>query len=391
MAHLPAPQLRAFAIYSLIALALIIAVCAKRVDIASQGKPALDFSNIVVSDFMNDWTAAHLVQMGDVATIFNPKAYSAFMDALWGAPVEWHVWSYPPHLLLLIPPLAHFSYPVAWLLWSMLGLLGYYAVLRLAAPTVPKAWQILLTFSPAAMVCLLHGQTGLFCASFLLGGLFLLPKRPYLAGILFGLLTLKPHLGVLLVPLLLMRGEWKAIATASLTAATLILMSILSFGVEPWLAYFTTTREIHVGFLEDFHGFYLNMMPGIIPALRALGVSMEAAWPIYAVLAIPSAIAALWLVKREGLSPRAVFAFALVTLIATPYGFNYDMTSISLAMGIYLLHQSTQTARALTLYRLLWLAPALVYLVNFIQLPIVPILLLGAVFLLVREHKVAAT
>lgn len=391
MAHFPAPQLRAFAIYSLIALALIIAVCAKRVDIASQGKPALDFSNIVVSDFMNDWTAAHLVQMGDVATIFNPKAYSAFMDELWGTPVEWHVWSYPPHLLLLIPPLAHFSYPIAWLLWSMLGLLGYYAVLRLAAPTAPKAWQILLTFSPAAMVCLLHGQTGLFCASFLLGGLFLLPKRPYLAGILFGLLTLKPHLGVLLVPLLLMRGEWKAIATASLTAAMLILMSILSFGVEPWLAYFTTTREIHVGFLEDFHGFYVNMMPGIIPALRTLGVSMEAAWPIYAVLAIPSAIAALWLVKREGLSPRAVFAFALATLIATPYGFNYDMTSISLAMGIYLLHRTTQTARALTLYRLLWLAPALVYLVNFVRLPIVPILLLGAVFLLVREHKVAAT
>ena len=159
---------------------------------------------------------------------------------------------------------------------------------------------------------------------------------------------------------------------------------------EP-LAYFTTTREIHVGFLEDFHGFYVNMMPGIIPALRTLGVSMEAAWPIYAMLAIPSAIAALWLAKREGLSPRAVFAFALATLIATPYGFNYDMTSISLAMGIYLLHQSTQTARTLTLYRLLWLAPALVYLVNFIQLPIVPILLLGAVFLLVREHKAAAT
>lgn len=64
----------------------------------------------------------------------------------------------------------------------------------------------------------------------------LLERSALLAGILFGLLTFKPQLGVLL-PLALLAGrQWRAFIAAAATAAVLFAASVILFGANVWLA-----------------------------------------------------------------------------------------------------------------------------------------------------------
>ena len=57
--------------------------------------------------------------------------------------------------------------------------------------------------APVTMVCVMHGHNGFLTALLLGGGLLLLDKRPFAAGLLLGCLVYKPQFALLL-PLLLL-------------------------------------------------------------------------------------------------------------------------------------------------------------------------------------------
>ena len=71
------------------------------------------------------------------------------------------------------------------------------AARALVAPFHPR-WVWPAIAFPPVFLCLMQGQTGLLAAALLGGGLLALRPRPVLAGVLFGLLTVKPQLGLLL-------------------------------------------------------------------------------------------------------------------------------------------------------------------------------------------------
>ncbi|MGN5509364.1 glycosyltransferase 87 family protein, partial [Campylobacter coli] len=76
-----------------------------------------------------------------------------------------------------------------------------------------KAWsgQNLLLASaafPAVWVTEGHGQNAFLTTALMGAGLAGLETRPWLAGVAFGLLTFKPHLGLLIPVLLLLNGRW---------------------------------------------------------------------------------------------------------------------------------------------------------------------------------------
>ena len=80
------------------------------------------------------------------------------------------------------------------------------------------------------MINAFFGQNGAFTAALLVGGLLAAPKRPILAGVLFGLLTVKPQLGILIPFCLLASRNWRAFASAAVTTVTLVLLTGLAFG-----------------------------------------------------------------------------------------------------------------------------------------------------------------
>ena len=69
-----------------------------------------------------------------------------------------------------------------------------------------------------------------------------LERQPKRSGIFAGLLTLKPHLGIMIAAT--MARNWKALVAALLTTIVLVLLSAFAFGSEPWNGFlFGTTTE----------------------------------------------------------------------------------------------------------------------------------------------------
>lgn len=374
---------------SFVALLLFLAICLYRVDRLSEGLPSWDYTSLHVTDFMNDWIAAKMVQTGDVGDLYAQPAYNEYMQRHWHETVDWHRWSYPPHLLSLIMPLGFFTYPGALLIWTALGLGLLYWTIGHASPRLPVSWRVFALLSPASMVNAVNGQTGFFCAAFMLGGIYLLPKRPFMAGILLGLLTFKPQLGLLVLPMLLITRQWQAIASASITNTLLIALSIALWGWESWTAFFASMRDMQLEQATHFGGYFTYMMPGIWAAGRILGMPLETVWITHLGFAASASIAACWLLHQEGLTPRAILALALASFIVTPYAFNCDMTMISLALAVYLFAHGSRQLLHTVIFLGIWLAPVLVYVLNYpaVRLPFTSFFLLAGIIILISRDE----
>src|SRR4051812_6983812 len=100
---------------------------------------------------------------------FDPAAYNAALRQLFGADYGYHIWSYPPHLLLFTWPLGLLPYASAYVAWSVLGLLAYLIV---AADERREPLHLaLLVLAPAVTVNLAFGQIGFVIAALMIGGL----------------------------------------------------------------------------------------------------------------------------------------------------------------------------------------------------------------------------
>lgn len=69
-----------------------------------------------------------------------------------------------------------------------------------------------------------------------LGGLLGLDRRPVLAGVLFGIRTVKPQLGLLLPIIRLLERRWVTIASTVMTIAVLFVVTAMLFGREVWIS-----------------------------------------------------------------------------------------------------------------------------------------------------------
>lgn len=281
---------------------------------------------LIDKDFVNYWTAARLVLNGQVLDLFADHAsYFRHLTDQFGPDTHWRNWSYPPHYLLAIWPLGFFDYGVAMAGFLGLTLVAYLWALRafVGPITINLAWATAIVL-PAVFDNFYHTQNGFLSAALLLGGLALRMERPVLAGILIGCLTIKPQLGVLLPLLLLIESRWLVIASASLTAAGLVVLSGVLFGWESWHGYLTQTLPYQSRVMTDFSGIFLGMMPTLFGALRVLEVGPQVALSIHAAVAVPVigvAGWALWQCQDAGL--RAALAI-MTTLVAVPYWLTYD-------------------------------------------------------------------
>jgi len=154
--------------------------------------------------------------------------------------------------------------------------------------------------APASVVTIVVGQNSFFTAAIVLGGIVLLDRRPWLAGVLFGLLVVKPHL-VLLVPVALVAvGAWRTIASAALTAGLLVAASAAIWGVDPWIAWWTKTCAQVYLVLAQFEQFHTFMMPSVLvfASARAIGLSPAAANIVQAVAALSVALTTLLIFRQ---------------------------------------------------------------------------------------------
>jgi len=334
--------------------------------------------NQIGRDFINTWAGPQLAFAGRAADLYNLELYQKAIGQLFGAPLNPHNFSYPPHGAILFWPFAQFPYGVALTLWLLTTFAALAAAMLSQLPRKDYAWAlVLLVISPAVVINTLSGQNGCLSGALLLGGLLLMDRRPLLAGVMFGLLTYKPHLGLILVTILLARGAWRTIAAAGITTVGLVALSVVLFGPDPWHLFATKTSAVQLFLLQAWSGFYVIMMPTWFAALRSLGASYEAAMSVQFVLSLAVIASTAWAVRQTNDPAWHGLIAAAATPLALPYAFNYDLPALAVACAWIMLGRIQVDNLPRWLIGLAWFAPLLSMQFALRDLPIAQIGLLG--------------
>jgi hypothetical protein len=312
-------------VYSLIllsayAVALVWLVVTSHGGIDYAGRP-------LGTDFSDVWTAGRLALAGHPASIYDPAAHYAAQQAAFHDPkIPFYGWHYPPMFLLAASLLALLPYMAAVAAWQGLTLPLYLGVMRAIVPD-KRATLVVLAF-PAVYMNLTHGQNGFLTAALIGGGLMLLDRRPWLAGVLFGLLAYKPQFGVLLPLALVAEGRWKTIAAAGATVIAAAGLTYLIFGEETWRAFLSNTQFTRHTVLENGGAGFWKIQ-SVFAAVRMWGGSIGLAYACQtaAGLCAAAAVFLLWRSKAD----RRLKACGLIAgaFLCTPYGFDYDFMALA--------------------------------------------------------------
>src|SRR5215470_8672283 len=179
---------------------------------------------VVGRDFLNLWMYGVAAFENDPARYYDIATYNQTLAHLLGPGYPGQNWPNPPTALVVMAPFGMLNYFPALFAWAALSVLAFY----LAGRREVKDLRVLLIVlvSPAALMCVLSGQSSLLTTAALLAIFALLDEEPIMAGVLIGLLTVKPQLGILFPFMLVASGRWKVFFTAAATAIALLLASI---------------------------------------------------------------------------------------------------------------------------------------------------------------------
>jgi hypothetical protein len=337
-------------------------------------------------DFLNNWIGPQLAFHGRLATLFDLDGYHVAIGELFGTPLPFHNWGYPLFTLFAFWPLAQLPYFWALAVWTV-GLFALFAGVTLSQVERERRVSalVLLLLAPACLINMIGGQNGFLSAALLFGGILSIERRPLLAGVLFGLLTFKPHLGLVIPFVLLTLGAWRVIAAAAVTAVALVAVTLPVFGVEPWLRYLEVTGGYQALLLDRFHGFYTYMMASVFAGVRTFGFSYTVAMAVQVAVAIPVIVTACWAVRRTTDRCLRAMLVACATVLASPYAFNYVLTAVSAGLVWMLVGRLPFRSEFGPLYLLAWIAPVALMYANMLGLGLLPLALLALYGLCVRE------
>lgn len=281
------------------------------------------------NDFLAFWTASWLALAGDPLAVFDPMRMVAAERVVVPGNDAKLYWHYPPSFLLIVLPLSLLPYPVAWFAWMMPALGAYlWTIWRLA----PRPATILVTLAfTGTLINFVGGQNGFLSAALLGGAVLTLRSRPVAAGVLFGLLTYKPQLA-LLIPIAFVWGrQWTALVTAGLSAAALAILSGSVFGWSLWGAFLSNLS--FATHLLDTGRLPWPQLPTVYISARSFGLDRSVAYAVHGAVAIVVAGVVAWAHRRATLR-RASAVLVSGSVLIPPYLFDYDLVILAVPMAI---------------------------------------------------------
>jgi len=293
-------------------------------------------SKPIGTDFSNVYAAGTLIWQGRPAEAYEPARQHAAEKAVFGGrEVPFYGWLYPPFFFVVAFLVA--SLPYAWglAIWLAASFAAYLAAMRAIVPR-PETLLIAAAF-PAVFINIGHGQNGFLTAALLGGALHWLDRRPWLSGVLIGLLAYKPQFGVLIPVALLAGGRWNTIGAAAATVAALVAVSFVTLGGGVWHAFadsmtFTQTVVLEPG------GIGWEKIQSAFSAMRMWGAGVRSAYAIQIALALMLAASLAWLWQSTALFDLKASALATATLLATPYVLDYDLVVLAVAIVFFVRH-----------------------------------------------------
>lgn len=362
--------------------------------IAALIRPGISYE-LADRDFANYWLAGQLIASSAYLDLFTQSLYFPHLQEVFGLQVPTRNWSYPPHYLLLVWPLAYVGYETGFVLFHAFTLLIFLAAVLVArrhfAPRSDLG-VLVVAVSSYALMMFVTAQNGFLTAGALLLGLAWMRTRPILGGLAFALLTIKPQLGFLIPLLLVLDRNWRVLFWTSGFTLAIVSLSIACFGLESWRLYLTETVEYQRYVMTDWGGLFLRMMPTVFGAVRSLGYTPEVALTAQAPVTVLAAAMVLWLLIYVRDPLWRAFTVTTGTFLITPYAFNYDMGAVCVCAAL-LAGRAESAPRdrfSLVIVTVIAALPGVVMNLGRADLPLAPFMLFGGLWVALVTHYIGA-
>ena len=285
----------------------------------------------IANDFVNVWAAGHLALDGQAAGAYDWTLHKAAEVRAVGHMFDgYYGWHYPPTFLFAAAMLAVLPYTAAALAWLAATLPVYAASVR--GIVGERAGILVALGSPAVLWNITAGQNGFVTAALIGGTLALVPRRPWLAGLCLGLLSYKPHFGLLFPVALIAAGQWRVIVAAAFVTTGMIALSLVAFGTEAWQAFFhwmpITSRVVLGDGSADF-----SRLQSLFGLVRAHGGDEWLAWGAQGTLMLALVVATAWLWRSRAAYELKAAALSCAALLATPYLYMYDLVALTVPVA----------------------------------------------------------
>lgn len=200
------------------------------------------------SDFVLYYGDGTLANRYPAPSIYNPDLqHQVFLEICPNPRGAFGVSPYPPVVPYLFSLFARLPFTPAYFLWMLVSLslycIGIGLVARAVFPNDVPMTALLFCFSlayfPFIGSTLVNGQLSVFAVLAIGVGLFFEQKKHlFLSGIALSLLTYKPTLLLLVLPMLLLTRRFKSFAGFCAGSVLLLLLSTMLGGIRGWSAYY---------------------------------------------------------------------------------------------------------------------------------------------------------
>jgi hypothetical protein len=190
----------------------------------------------IVGDWISFYTGGTLVRTGHASHLYDAEAQAALQRQLFHGtnPMGYPL---PAYVALAIAPLTKLSFAASFLVWLLVNVALVAVLLRLSwrwlesVPVPLRAVFLVCALSITALEVLMQGQVDLFVFAGFAGCYALLrAERPFTAGAVLALALCKPHLAAAVVLLLIVKGQYRALAGLAVVGVPLLIAPALLFG-----------------------------------------------------------------------------------------------------------------------------------------------------------------
>lgn len=316
-------------------------------------------------DFLNFWMEGRAAWTPGPERYYDYRVYAQELALLLNEGYI-QLMSYPPTVLLVSAPFGLLPYHVALAVWVGLSVwLLRKATVRVAAD---KIYSNILLVSPAVLLCLICGQNSMLTAAAVLFVFRWLDKKPTQAGLLLGLLTVKPQLGLLFPILLLVSKRWKVFAVAAAAALSMIGLVVLLYGWAPVMAYLhlgVPTQKLTLTTAAP--GIMYSLMSTVFIDLRMLGASLPTAFAVQGCFTLAMAVLVGWTFYKKRDAELSFIIFIAASVLATSYLLAYDLVLMS--WGGLLILRRAESRRDHIIATLTFAMPILHVIAGYFEIP----------------------
>ncbi|VVE29652.1 hypothetical protein PCA20602_03581 [Pandoraea capi] len=340
-------------------------------------------------DFLPFWGASHFVLQGHPLDAYNVDLMSKVQIAEqpWADKIGGVLpWLYPPVMMVFLAPVALLSFTYAYTLYALIGLGLYYTALRRTAPW-RNARLPILGF-PGVLLVVIAGQIALYTTALAGFSLVLLRKRPVWAGVLAGLLFVKPHVALLFPLAFLCAREWRALAACIVTVIGTTALAAAVFGIDVYVTFLHASEFARQSIVNGTA--QIARVPTFFVTARMLGASVEVSAVVHGIVALGALAVLIDFWRRPGVFALRAATLVCATTLISPYLYDYDLALLALVIAWYVRDGAARgwLRGEREWLVLLWITPALGLLGSLqIGFQFLPFITLGTLAMLWRRRR----